>query len=270
MNEASASVRPLEGRVALVTGAGRGIGRAIALELARAGACLALSARSADEIEAVAGEITAADGQAVAVTCDVTDAQQVAALHAAIEARLGAVEILVNNAGAAASHKMAGHPDALWDRMLAVNLTGPYLLCKACAPGMLNAGWGRVINIGSVASITGARYIAAYTAAKHGLLGLTRALAAEWVRSGITVNLIAPGYVETPMTAGSVENIVERTGRDADEARSLLEAMSPQRRFVQAEEIAPLVALLAGPAGASITGAVLPVDAGASAFASQG
>jgi NAD(P)-dependent dehydrogenase (short-subunit alcohol dehydrogenase family) len=262
--------RELAGRVALVTGAGRGIGRAIALELARAGAAVILSARSRGEIEAVASEIAGLGGRAVALPCDVTDAAAVLALYEASVAAFGAPAILVNNAGAASSHKFEGHPDSLWDRMLAVNLTGPYLLCKACAPAMLEAGWGRVINIGSIASLTGARYIAAYSAAKHGLLGLTRALAAEWAQRGVTANLIAPGYVDTPMTDASIANVVERTGRDADAARAIFEAMSPQRRLVDPAEIAALVRLLASDAGASINGAVLPVDGGASAFASSG
>lgn len=260
----------LRGRVALVTGGGRGIGRAIALDLAAAGASVAVSARSGAEVAAVAAEIEASGGRGLALVADVTEPGSVAAMVAAATAELGPPLILVNNAGAAASHKLLDHPDALWDRMLDVNLTGPYRVTKACAPAMLAAGWGRVITIGSVASITGARYIAAYTAAKHGVLGLTRALAAEWAQQGITVNLVAPGYVDTALTDGSVANIVSRTGRSADEARELLAAMSPQRRLIAPDEIAPLVTLLASDAAASITGAVLPIDAGASAIASTG
>ncbi|HRA19782.1 MAG TPA: SDR family oxidoreductase, partial [Anaerolineae bacterium] len=178
--------------------------------------------------------------------------------------------ILVNNAGAAESHKFEGHPDELWERMLAINLTGPYLVTKACAPAMLARGWGRVINIGSVASLTGNRYIAAYTAGKHGLLGLTRALAAEWAQRGITVNLVAPGYVATAMTDASVANIMQRTGRMADEALSAITAMSPQRRLVSPEEVAAVVRLLASEAAGSINGAVIAVDGGASAIAGTG
>ena len=260
----------LEGRVALVTGAGRGLGRAIAIDLAQHGAKVALSARSESEIEAVAAEIRSFGGQALAIPCDVTDPASVQSLVSGIGEAFHAPTILVNNAGAAESHKFVGHPDALWERMIAVNLTGTYRVTKACAPGMLDAKWGRVINIGSIASVTGAAYIAAYTAAKHGVLGLTRALAAEWVRKGITVNLVAPGYVDTPMTDATIERIVGLTGRSQEAARDAIWSMSPQRRLVSPDEIAPLVRLLASEAGASITGAVLPVDAGASAFASTG
>lgn len=255
---------------ALVTGGGRGIGRAIALALAADGAAVAVSARTADEVFAVAAEIEAAGGRSIAVPADVTDAVSVQLLIQRVTADLGPPLILVNNAGAAASHKFDGHPDALWERMLAVNLTGTYLVTKACAPAMLAAKWGRVVNIGSIASLTGARYIAAYTAAKHGVLGLTRALAAEWAQAGITVNLVAPGYVDTPMTDASVANIVARTGRSEDAARAAITAMSPQRRMVQPEEIAHVVRMLVHDAAGSITGAVIPVDAGASALAGSG
>jgi NAD(P)-dependent dehydrogenase (short-subunit alcohol dehydrogenase family) len=231
---------------------------------------VALSARTPDEIFAVAAEIEAAGGRAVAIPADVTDPTSVGLLIQRVAAELGAPLVLVNNAGAAASHKFDGHPDPLWERMLAVNLTGTYLVTKACAPAMLEAKWGRVINIGSVASLTGARYIAAYTAAKHGVLGLTRALAAEWARRGITVNLVAPGYVDTPMTDASVANIVARTGRSEEEARSAITALSPQHRLVQPEEVAHVVRMLAAEAAGSITGAVIPVDAGASALAGTG
>lgn len=264
------TILPLAGRVALVTGAGRGLGRAIALALAAEGAAVAVAARSGDELAATADEILAAGGTVFAMRTDVTDSAAVAELVSAATEQLGPPLIVVNNAGAARSHKFRDHPDALWADMLAVNLTGPYLVTKACAPGMLDAGWGRVVNIGSIASLTGAKYIAAYTAAKHGLLGLTRALAAEWVRSGITVNLVAPGYVDTPMTDASVANIAQRTGKDPDDARALVEAFSPQRRLVPVAEIVPVVRLLVRDDAASITGAVIPVDGGASALAGSG
>ena len=254
-------------RTALVTGGGRGIGRAIALALAEDGAAVAVSARTPDEVSAVAAEITAAGGRAVAVPADVTESVSVLLLIQRVTESLGPPLIVVNNAGAAASHKLDGHPDDLWHRMIAVNLTGTYLVTKACAPAMLAAKWGRVINVGSVASLTGARYVAAYTAAKHGVLGLTRALAAEWARSGITVNLVAPGYIDTPMTDASVANIVARTGRSEAEARAAITAMSPQRRLVRPEEVALVVRMLARDDAGSITGAAIPIDAGASAQA---
>lgn len=261
---------PLAGRVALVTGGGRGLGRAIALGLAADGAAVAICARSKTEVTAVAGEVLAMGGTATAVVTDVTDPASVAHSIQVIAADLGPPLIVVNNAGAAVSHKLADITDEAWAAMLAVNLTGPFLVTRACAPALLQAGWGRVVNIGSVASLTGARYIAAYTAAKHGLLGLTRALAAEWVQRGITVNLIAPGYVDTPMTDETVASIARRTGRDEAEARQLVAALSPQGRLVTVEEIVPLVRLLVRDDAAGITGAVLAVDGGASAIAATG
>ena len=256
--------------VALVTGGGRGIGRAAAMALAAAGHDVAVTSRTATEIEAVAERLAVFGISALAVPADLADADSVAEMTARVTAELGPPLILVNNAGAAASHKFEGHPDELWERMLAVNLTGAYRVTKACAPAMLAAGWGRVINIGSVASLTGNRYIAAYTAAKHGLLGLTRALAAEWAQRGVTVNLVAPGYVATAMTDASVANIVQRTGRGAEEALSAITAMSPQRRLVTPEEVAAVVRLLASEAAGSINGAVIAVDGGASAIAGTG
>lgn len=267
MSQPKAMPRPA---VALVTGGGRGIGRAVAIALAEAGHDVAVASRSVAEIESVAEHLAAFGVSALAAPVDLADAGSVAELIDRVTAELGAPLILVNNAGAAESHKFEGHPDALWERMLAVNLTGAYRVTKACAPAMLDAGWGRVVNMGSVASLTGNRYIAAYTAAKHGLLGLTRALAAEWALRGITVNMVAPGYVATAMTEASVANITRRTGRDAEAALEAITAMSPQRRLVTPEEVAAVVLLLASEAASSINGAVIPVDGGASAIAGTG
>lgn len=255
---------------ALVTGGGRGIGRAAAMALAEAGHDVAVVSRSASEIEAVVEDLASLGVSALAVTVDLTEPDGIDEMMRRVTEALGPPLVLVNNAGAAESHKFEGHPDELWERMLAVNLTAAYRLTKACAPAMLAAGWGRVINIGSVASLTGNRYIAAYTAAKHGLLGLTRALAAEWALRGVTVNLVAPGYVDTAMTAASVANIVRRTGRAEDDARSAITAMSPQHRLVTPQEVAAVVRLLASDGAASINGAVIAVDGGASAIAGTG
>ncbi len=176
---------------------------------------------------------------------------------------MGGVDVLVNNAGASASHKFAGHPDELWHRMLAVNLTSVYYVCKAFVPQMIAQRSGRIITIASTAARGGARYIAAYTAAKHGVLGLTRALAAELVAHNITVNAICPGYVDTPMTDGSVANIVARTGMTEAAARETLARTSPQRRLIAPEEVAALAVFLAQDASRGITGQGVNIDGGA-------
>jgi NAD(P)-dependent dehydrogenase (short-subunit alcohol dehydrogenase family) len=256
----------LHGRRAVVTGAGRGIGRSIALALAAAGADVAVSARSTAEIEHLAEELRALGRRALAVTCDVTDPAQVVHMAEAALVGLGGVDILVNNAGGATSHKFLDHPDELWHQMLALNLTSVYYVSKAIVPHMVARRAGRVITVASIASKTGARYIAAYTAAKHGVLGLTRALAAELVSYNITVNAICPGYVDTPMTDGSVANIVRRTGMSAAQARETLEKTSPQNRLIDPEEVAALAVYLAQDSARGITGQAINIDGGAVMF----
>lgn len=254
---------PLSGKRAVVTGAGRGIGRAIALALAQAGANLALAARSQTELAALAAEIGALGRRAHAIACDVTDPAQVERLaHAALDG-LGGVDILVNNAGASGSHKFADHPDELWHRMLAINLTSVYYVCKALAPTMVAQRSGRIITIASVAARTGSRYIAAYTASKHGVLGLTRALAAELVDDGITVNAICPGYVATPMTEANVAQMVARTGQSEERIRETLARTSPQRRLIEPAEVASVAVFLALESSRGITGQAINVDGGA-------
>ncbi|HEY3230055.1 MAG TPA: SDR family NAD(P)-dependent oxidoreductase [Roseiflexaceae bacterium] len=257
---------PLAGRRAVVTGAGRGIGHAIALALAAAGTDVALCARSHAELEQVAEELRALGRRALALPCDVTNAAAVARMAEEVTAGLGGIDILVNNAGAAASHKFVDHPDELWHYMLAVNLTSVYYVTKAFVPQMVAQRSGRVITIASIAAKIGARYTAAYTASKHGVLGLTRALAAELVGYNITVNAICPSYVDTPMTDGSIANIVKRTGMSEAQARETLEKMSPQARLIAPEEIAALTVYLAQESSRGITGQAINVDGGAVMF----
>lgn len=256
----------LKGRTGLVTGASRGIGRQIALDLAREGVDVALAARSVGDLERVAGEVEALGARALVLECDVTDSERVAALPAQVPQDFGPVEILVNNAGVAESHKFIDHPDELWHRALAVNLTGTYSMCKAFVPGMVDLGRGRVINIASTAAKVGGAYIAAYAASKHGVLGLTRSLAVELAKKGVTVNAICPGYVDTPMTERAIENIVEKTGRSEAEARGVLEQTSPQQRLIRAEEVSAFVVLLAGDAASGVTGQAINIDGGAVMF----
>lgn len=254
---------PLMGKRAVVTGATKGIGRSIALRLAEAGADVVVSARGEADLEALCAEIEARGKRALAIACDVTDAQQVneGLAKGALDA-WGGVDILVNNAGNAGSAKFLGHPDELWEHMLAINLTSVYYVTKAFAPAMVAQGSGRIITIASIAGKVGGKYITAYTASKHGVIGLTRALAVELNQHGITVNAICPGYVDTPMTDVSVANMVARTGMSAAEARQALERMSPQRRLIEPDEVASVALFLALDSSKGITGQAINVDGG--------
>ncbi|MDQ7029568.1 MAG: SDR family NAD(P)-dependent oxidoreductase [Ardenticatenia bacterium] len=256
------SEHPLNNRRALVTGASRGIGQAIALALAEAGANVVVSARSLPPLEEVATAIRQMGRECLVVPCDVADPQQVATLASTIIEAWGGVDILVNNAGVAGSHKFLNHPDELWHRMLAVNLTGVYYVTKALVPPMVSQKWGRIINIASIAGKTGARYIAAYSASKHGVLGFTRSLAMELVDYQITVNAICPGYVETPMTETNIANIAARTGMSPAQVRHTLAHMSPQGRLIEPEEVAALTVYLARDEARGITGQAINVDGG--------
>jgi NAD(P)-dependent dehydrogenase (short-subunit alcohol dehydrogenase family) len=252
----------LAGKRAVVTGAGRGIGRSIALALAGAGADIAVTARTANDIELLVAQIRAVGRQSLGVSCDVTDPQQVQHMATTVTEGLGGVDILVNNAGNAGSHKFLNHPDELWHRMLSINLTSVYYVSKAFVPALINQRGGRIINIASIASRVGGQYIAAYTAAKHGVLGLTRALAVELLPYNITVNAICPGYVNTPMTDASISNIMARTGMTEAQAREALEKTSPQRRLIEAEEVAAIAVFLAQDSSRGITGQAINIDGG--------
>ena len=252
----------LDGQLALVTGGGRGIGKEVAQTLASEGANVAVSARTAAEIEAVAEEVRGKGVRALAVTCDISNREQVNAMVETVSGELGSIDILVNNAGASGSHKFLGHDDDLWHRMLDINLTGTYYVTRAVAPIMAERKSGRIINIASVAGKVGAPYIAAYAAAKHGVLGLTRAVALELASLNITVNAICPGYVNTPMTDQNIANIVARTKLNEEEARQTIEKMSPQRRLIEVDEVAALVLMLTQNDARGITGQAISVDGG--------
>lgn len=245
-------------KLALITGGGRGIGRAIALLFAQHGARIAVAARTLAQVEAVAQEI---GPRAIALTCDVSNVESVSELFADLKP-----DILVNNAGVAESAAFVNTSDELWHRHLAINLTGTFYCTRAALPAMLERGWGRVINIASIAAKTGAPYIAAYAASKHGVLGLTRSVAMEVATSGVTVNAICPGYVDTEMVEQGVERITKRTGRSAEEAREMLKRMSPQNRLVTVEEVASLTLLLASEDGRGINGQGINIDGGTVLF----
>jgi NAD(P)-dependent dehydrogenase (short-subunit alcohol dehydrogenase family) len=249
-------------RAAWVTGAGKGIGAVIARELASRGIRVAVSARTQADIENVAEQIRAGGGEALAITCDVTKPDSIAKAVAAIQDKFGAITILVNNAGVGGSHKFIGHDDVLWHKILDTNLNSVYYVTKAVAPMMLQANWGRIINIASVASKVGSKYTAAYTASKHGVLGLTRALAMEFSANNITVNAICPAYVDTPMTDGTVANMQARTKMSEADARSYLEKLSPQNRLISPEEVAHVALMLIAEEARGITGQAINVDGG--------
>jgi NAD(P)-dependent dehydrogenase (short-subunit alcohol dehydrogenase family) len=253
----------LRGRVAWVVGGGRGIGRACAERLAAAGAAVGVAARTVAEVEAVAAAIAARGGRAHAVVADVTDAASLAAALAAIEGVFGACDTVVNAAGIAASAPVARTDDALWGRLLAVNATGTFALLRATVPAMAARGFGRFIGVASVIGKVGAPYVGAYAASKHAVLGLLRSAALEWATTGVTVNAVCPGYVDTPMTDATVANIAAKTGRSAADARAALVAMNPQRRLVAPAEVAHLVAFLATREAGAINGQAINVDGGA-------
>jgi 3-hydroxybutyrate dehydrogenase len=254
----------LKDRIALITGGGRGIGRAIALAFAREGASVAVAARTTSEVERVAEEIASESGtQAIALSCDVGDAASVARMFEEVSERMGrAPDIMVNNAGVAQSAPLVKTTDELWHKHLAVNLSGTFYCTRAALPAMIERGWGRVINIASIAGKTGAPYVSAYTASKHGVLGLTRSVALEVATRGITVNAICPGYVDTRMAENAIETITSKTGRSEQEARGTLERMSPQNRLITSEEVAALALLLASEEGRGITGQAINIDGG--------
>jgi NAD(P)-dependent dehydrogenase (short-subunit alcohol dehydrogenase family) len=246
----------MNGRLALITGGGRGIGAAIARKLASSGARVIVSGRSADEIEAIARETGG-----VAVRADLGDRGDTDRLIETAQA-IGRVDVLVNNAGIAESGPLEKTTDAMWDRMMEINATAPYRLCRALAPAMVAAGWGRIVNIASNAGVSGYGYTSAYCASKHAVVGFTRALAVDLARTGVTINAVCPGWVATKMVDDAVARITAKTGRSADEARATLAGMSPQRRLIEPDEVAHAVAMLCDDGARGIHGQTIVIDGG--------
>ena len=250
----------LSGQHALVTGASRGIGAVLAAALAAEGAHVSLLARDAQSLARLARQL--GNDRALPVAADVTDGASVRGAFAAARARFGPVHILINNAGQAASAKFTDTDEALWQRIMAVNLTGTYLCAHAAVTDMLELRYGRIVNIASIAGLRGAAYISAYVASKHAVIGLTRALALEYATRNITVNAVCPGYVDTDIVKQAVATIRNKTGRSESEALAALVATNPQQRLITPEEVANAVLWLCRPGSQSITGQSLIISGG--------
>lgn len=250
-------------RVAWISGGGRGIGRACALALAREDCDVALSARTVEELRAVEEECRKLGVRAREAPCDVTDAARVEAAHRGIVQHLGAPDILVNAAGIARSAPFLKTSADLMELHWRLNVLGSFHCIQMVLPAMVEKGWGRIVNIASIAGKMGAPYIAAYAASKHALLGLTRSLAAEFAAKGITVNAVCPGYVNTKMTHDNLDVIAQATRLSRDEALARLEATNPQKRLLEPEEVASVVAHLVRPESRGINGQAITIDGGA-------
>ncbi|HYM81252.1 MAG TPA: SDR family NAD(P)-dependent oxidoreductase [Candidatus Limnocylindria bacterium] len=251
----------LAGRGVIVTGAGRGIGTAVARALAVAGAKVVLAARTQQEIDRVAAELRSLGFQTCAVVCDVTQEESVRRLGEAARQEFGAIDMLVNNAGGVSSAPLAKITLQDWERTLAVNATGTFLCTRELVPDMVKRGWGRVVNIASVAGLRGAKYVAHYSAAKHAVIGFTRSVALELAGTGVTINAVCPGYVDTPMTEHTVANVQSRAGLSREQALAGVLATTGQERLIAPEEVAEAVLGLCRDETANGRAVVLGADA---------
>jgi len=250
---------PLAGRHALVTGAGRGIGAAIAARLAAEGARVTLVARTLEQLKDSAAPLGLS---AQAFSADVADFQALSRAFDSASAAFGPIDILINNAGKAQSAPLQRTSEELWHSLMAVNLTGVYHGMRAVLPGMLERKYGRIVTVASTAGLKGYPYVAAYCAAKHGVVGLTRALALEVAQRNITVNAVCPGYTETALVRDTIANIQKVTGRSAEEAREAITRVNPQGRLIQPAEVAHTVAWLCLPGTESVNGQSIAVSGG--------
>jgi NAD(P)-dependent dehydrogenase (short-subunit alcohol dehydrogenase family) len=252
----------LDQKTAFITGASRGIGRAIALEFARSGANVIITARSVNDLETLAAEIRALGQKAVAIPCDLNEPSSLDAAVAQAQSELGAIDILVNNAGITQGVKFTQMTPELWTRIMTINVESGMRLMQLTLDPMAARGWGRVINIASIAAKAGLRYSAAYNASKHALLGITRSVALDYAQKGVTVNAVCPGWVLTEMAEETVQNIVEKTGRSREEAIHSLVKDVPLARMIEPLEVAALATFLASDHAAAITGQGYNIDGG--------
>ena len=252
----------LKARHALVTGGSRGIGASIARRLAGLGARVTLLGRTAATLEALSAQLRSSGLQTFCATADVSKRESVDAAFAAAKAQFGPIEILINNAGQAISSPISKRDDALWETLIAINLSGTYFGIQAALPDMLQRGFGRIVNVASTAGLTGYAYVAAYCAAKHGVIGLTRAVAREVAAHDITVNAVCPGYADTDLVREAAAKISAVTGRKLDEALQAMTKSNPQGRLIQPDEIANTVAWLCIPGSESVTGQSIVVAGG--------
>jgi NAD(P)-dependent dehydrogenase (short-subunit alcohol dehydrogenase family) len=241
----------LANRVAIVTGASQGIGKALSLAFASAGAKLAICARNKAKLDEAAQQI---GPEVFSVLCDVSSESEVSSFAQQVQRRFGKIDILVNNAGDTSSALLLEMDSAFWNRMLANNLTSVFLMTRAVIPIMLQQKYGRIINVASMAAKHGSRYISAYSAGKHGVLGFTRSVALEMVEHGITVNAVCPGYVDTPNQERNIEAIMRDRRLSHQEVRKILEEKNPRRRFISMEEVAQTILMLASDEASTITG----------------
>lgn len=255
-------MKELTGRAAIITGGGRGIGAATARELAQRGASVAVVARNEHQVVEVAAGLRADGFAAYAFRCDVTKPFEVRDVCLAAREAMGRVDILVNNAGTAVSNPLKRVTLEEWNHVMAVNVTGTFLFTKALIPDMVEHGWGRVVNVASIAGLVGGKYISAYTASKHAVVGFTRAVAAEVEGTGVTVNAVCPGYVNTPMTEQSLSRIVARTGVTHADALEQLLAQAGQYRLIPPLDVAEAVVSLCGAGAAGTNGEAIPMDGG--------
>ncbi|MGH7874035.1 MAG: SDR family NAD(P)-dependent oxidoreductase, partial [Candidatus Binatia bacterium] len=253
----------LVGKIVMITGGSGGLGRALAHAFVDRGSRVILTARDETKLQIAAKQLGQDSARVLALPCDIRRRDQVENLAQAVRARWGAVQVLINNAGVAQAVNFLQMPDSVWDDTLQVNLTGAYYCCKVFLPAMIDAKWGRIINIASTAAKVGYPHVTAYTSSKHGLLGLTRSLALETARLGTTVNAICPGYIDGELTHENAEKMAEKTGKSVQEILALFASSAPQNRLIEAAEVASVALMLASDRAGGMTGQAINVDGGA-------